>query len=599
MAQRQLQLLLAALAVAVAAAITRTTTTGTLAAQVTPTMGASAYFSTATCPPGWTLSPHGGRLIKGATANVGATWDVPLAADTPPAAHTHTFNTSVPQAWGSLDPGWMPGFPNIRPGNNLGVVFESWSAATGPVNTPTNWFWKFEAQFLAGTTGGESDSLPFVSLTLCEFTSGTAPPFHVPVGLMTFFADGGGACPTGFAPYNAADGRFLVVAAPDVVTVVNSTNSATPVSAVGAIGRHAHVTPNHTFTPFQAGVNLAAITNTANYFASQPAYYTGTATFGSVPTSSADLGLPTAQLRVCVAMSPTTDAAVAATLPPDGSIFFSANAACPESWRDAANVTGQTSLAGRLIVARAGGGATSPLTTFGSSTPLSLATSGTPSPRPHFHGSSSSWTSTRDSWCYYLSAAPTSTRTCGQASPSSTFKVPQTGPYSISFQVSSVGLDALVPYAVLRACTPPLPSASPTRSPTLPTRSPTLQPTQVNAEAPGATGAPGTGAPTTESTILITTAPAADSNAPSAAVWGGAVGGAVGGTIMLGLVGAAAAAVVRRSSRRRQALAEQQASTTFARGGGPATAAPVDAQHAPPQGSLAVASNPLFGRADV
>jgi len=146
--------------------------------------GFTTYFDTIKCPDGWFQPPETqGRLVLSVTssADAGTVVNEPLA-EQEIRSHSHSFNLSVPL-------------------NSRDI--------TAPVVDCCNFKGACAAgQFANGTLNSTSGNVPFTQLLLCQISQESSDP--IPVGTVAYFSKDTLVCPSGWSPYEASDGRFLV-----------------------------------------------------------------------------------------------------------------------------------------------------------------------------------------------------------------------------------------------------------------------------------------------------------------------------------------------------------------------------------------------------
>jgi hypothetical protein len=425
----------------------------TQSADVTPGMGLLAYFANPNfrCPTGWTDAGYGGMLIKGwggSSGTTGLTGGTALSADNSIPTHQHS-------SWSMTST-----FTSTK---STALVGSGSSDAIDDNVSNT-------LDQTKSTITGETAALPYVTLALCRFDSGTS--FVLPPGIVAFFSASVTSCPTtnGWGgDFTDANGRFLVFAKSTVSSGAMSSATASTTSQAN-IGDHSHAIPQYTYNVVSRNVVACCSCCSPNL-----ANYVSTNTWSSSTASSNHLNLPYIQLRACKS---TGDGSVGNNFyPPQEAIFYYDGNSCPSgvygTWREStatfANYD-QSAIAGRLVynrVSTGGSGGTS--TNARGGTQLYLATSTTPTSMGH------------DSHSHTISASGYNFAASGLAgswdSGSQTFC--KRNGYSFSIPTSA-NTASLIPYKVLRACNPPywVQSSSPTQQPTTPpSKSPSRAPT--------------------------------------------------------------------------------------------------------------------------
>jgi hypothetical protein len=178
-----------------------------------------------------------------------------------------------------------------------------------------------EVQQTTGTggTGGAT------STSSSSAATGGAPSGDpLPQGAVSFFRTE--ACPSGWAPYDAAAGRFVV---PTVGNEVGGIPHGQPLAS-GEDRTHLHdIAASFTLE----ATSFAGIAGEANHGVAAA----GTATFSTV-TEPASTGLPYVQLRACKKLDPAVPRAT--PLPAGMQVFIDAPG-CPEGWKQVAASQGR------------------------------------------------------------------------------------------------------------------------------------------------------------------------------------------------------------------------------------------------------------------
>lgn len=259
--------------------------------------GLLLFFTTPTCPDGWTeLEDAKGRLIVAVSDATlgGVTVNAPLA-DREDRTHSHPFATIVDV-----------------PSKNLAAIncCDDQGAQSGQY-------------LLENITQDATTKLPFVQLVLCrldEHAASNAMSF----ASVAFFDPSFSQCPVNWRPFDTAAGRLMVPSAPNAGSVVN--NEVPALSSGEDRTIHSH-NFSVSFVPSQvtyAGVDGCCDNNpTAD-----------TAIFVAGTTEAASTGLPYVQLLTCVSNEPSFNVSL-----PRGALFFN-EVGCPPGWHNARDLTG-------------------------------------------------------------------------------------------------------------------------------------------------------------------------------------------------------------------------------------------------------------------
>ena len=451
----------------------------TQAATVDPTLGLVTYMSASSCPSGWqdltSNATYAGRVIKGAQTSLMQTVGTSLAADTVP-EHTHTTWTSADlpsSAWSSF-----AGTTLLSASKVAGCAV---NAGTFIDTTVVN---SYTASDGTGTMSTNTANLPFVNLLLCKFVSGAS--FKVPANVVAFM-DTTGSCPTtsGWAgDFSDANGRLLVFAPSSTPVSSANLSPASAVTGLSPLGQHTHTFNAASITPLAAYSSnyqcpSGSPATTAFLPASPPTPQLTWPAGGSV--GSADLGIPYVSMRACVA----GDGTGPSQEPPVPAIFFYNGDSCPSPWRDSLATFPSLNLGNRFLITYTGSGS------------LGVALGGDALNNAlghddHNHTLTEAAFTFTTKACYAANSGTAMTRLIeyGGYLPNNGygFTVMTTGATSVADSIST-----LVPYRLMRACSPGAVTNSPTASPTkLPTKFPTTtrSPTQIPSSAPTQTTPP-------------------------------------------------------------------------------------------------------------
>ena len=450
-------------------------------------------YSLASCPAGWNNMEanalYAGRTIKGTSTNAGTTVGTAMTtAEYPQHYHrtTLSFETTFPASPRSFDAvveGSSPPYFNLA------------------LNYLHLWYY--------GEYLDEEESTrpyPIIHLNLCK--SDQSSSFYLPPGMVFFAPNENPSCPSGTTMLAQSDGRLLVFGSSAADVSSPKVSPAGPVGSGAEIGRHTHPMPATITGQLANSQNVyttssdTSCTSGTLVPAVRPA--NGILNFNVVNTGeSIPLGVPYVQLSACEVLN--SGSGILGTehpRPHRNLIFYYANQACPEDWEDSTTRTDSpdsvnapyANLVGRVVINR-------PVQVnsafagriYGNPQPFTSASntawSGANHPS-HSHTYSDTWGNRGT----FISGQYTCVNPNDFISLSSITHLFSSG-------VESTSAGNLIPYRVMRGCSPiatSAPSKSPSKSPS---RSPSRTPT-TSAPSKSPSRAPTTSSPSASPVVL-------------------------------------------------------------------------------------------------